>query len=174
MLTQIITCYNMLHKSMQASCSGMEMLKEAYPKYGKQTMDDMFIDAPRNFLSGNTPANMLRMVPFAQRKIEVPSSSKKPISTAFKEHKFYPEIRPGKGPKHPKTDLDKVFAVSSKIVINEIYKQKKQAKDTKGKIKKSSTITKRSTTPTNVPRAKRPKTTSIPVSLASAQHSSTG
>ena len=150
------------------------MLKEAYPKYGTHTLDGMVIDAPSCVLAGNTPANMLGMlVPFAQRRIGVPSSSKQPISTAFKEHKFFPEIRAGKGPKHQKNDLDKVFAVSSKLVINEIYKQNenKQPKDTKGKIKKSSNITKRSISPANVSRAKRPKTTSIPVSLASTQHS---
>ena len=142
----------------------------------RHTLDDMVIDAPSCVLAGNIPANMLRRVSFAQRRIEVPSSSKKPISTAFKEHKFFPEIRAGKGPKYPKTDLDKVFAVSSKLVINEIYKQnenkqKKQPKDTKGKIKKSSNITKRSITPAKVSRAKRPKTTSIPVSLDSTHHS---
>ena len=88
-------------------------------------------------------STMLNMFHFERDiRVRVPESQTRAISPAMKDHLFYPEIREGKGCKYPRTDLDRSFAVSSKIAINEIYKQEaiknnKASKDTKMKAKSS-------------------------------------
>ena len=57
------------------------------------------------------------------------------ISPAFKNFEFYPESCEGKGPKHVKTSLDRAFAVSNKIVINELAQGGRFDKDGNDKIK---------------------------------------
>ncbi|CAL4147523.1 unnamed protein product [Meganyctiphanes norvegica] len=150
MSTQTMLGSNMLHKNVQVNNLDIEILKVAYPNYGKQTIDDMLVDVAKN-----APlAKLLRIIPFdIPKKGEVPSSAKQAISPGFKDHNFFPETRSGKGLKNPKLDMEREFTVSSKITVNEIYKQEetvqiKQPKDTKGKVKKS-TITKRPNTSSN-------------------------
>ena len=57
------------------------------------------------------------------------------ISPAFQNFEFYPEKVPGKGPKYVKTSLDRAFAVSNKIVINELARGGRFDDDGKDKIK---------------------------------------
>ena len=57
------------------------------------------------------------------------------ISPAFKNFEFFPEVGAGKGPKHIKTSLDRAFAVSNKIVINELARGGRFDKDGNDKIK---------------------------------------
>ena len=103
-------------------------------------MADLVLDMKKN-------ANMVKLlslIPLEVPKlVEVPKESKKcSISPAFKNHLWFPEPRPGKGPAYTKTDMDCSFTVNKKIAINEIYKeeeekQKKKNKDSKGKGKSS-------------------------------------
>ena len=57
------------------------------------------------------------------------------ISPAFEAHEWYPERRQGRGPKFVKTALDMSYAVSDKIVINELARGGRLDKDGKDKIK---------------------------------------
>ena len=165
--TQTTFGYNMVHKNTQTGCSAMELLKVAHPNYGRHSMCDMVLDAPKYAMPGVHITDMMSKVPLQEKKVEVPRSEKQPISSAFKNFHFYPEIRPGKGCKNPRSDMDRMFCVSSRVAINEIYKQeenkskkqRKEPKDSKGKAKNSNNKASASTSSgPNMPRAKRSKT----------------
>ena len=162
--TQTTSGYNLVHKFIQASSSARESLRVAYPDYGKHAMDDMLLDAPKYAIKSRPIDSMLREVPLPSPKIAVPSSSKKAVSDAFKEHHYYPETRSGKGLKYPQSDYEKTFSVCYRVAINEIHKQeevtkkKRESKDTKGRVKKTA-----AKTSTNRPRAKR-KRSNTPIS----------
>lgn len=92
----------------------------------------------------NSPAKVVQRMSYEN---ESPSTSRTTprtskvsnISEVMKHHKFYPERRPGQGPKNVKTSLDRSFSLSSKKVVNELKRQKEikerrlQDKEKKGK-----------------------------------------
>lgn len=72
------------------------------------------------------------------------SNLQQAISPAFKDFQWYPERRPGHAPKYVRTDLDRAFSVSSKIVVNELINKSIESKrkgenknNSKAKVKKS-------------------------------------
>lgn len=78
------------------------------------------------------------------------------ISPLFAQHRFYPERRPGKGPKVVRNVLDRVYAISSQQMVDQLLRQKED-KDKKEEEKKKRKCerTKKSTT-----KAKKTKTAS--------------
>lgn len=53
-------------------------------------------------------------------------NTKLPISPAFRCFNFYPERRAGKGPKKVKTVLDRVYALSSSKMVEELQRQRNE------------------------------------------------
>ncbi|KAK3889995.1 hypothetical protein Pcinc_006044 [Petrolisthes cinctipes] len=77
------------------------------------------------------------------------SSSSPRVSSSILHHKFYPERRPGRGPKIIKSSLDRAFSISSRTVVEELKKAKFKATE-----KKSSTSKKRVTNLKKKPKRK--------------------
>ena len=117
MQTQPMHC---LHKGSQVGLPSL--LKLAYPTLHKETKDDLVLDLPKYALlkemyrtmpMGDVtplmqPINILRRPIISSNEACTSTSRDKvPISDAFKDHIWYPERRPGRGPKYPKTDLDR-------------------------------------------------------------------
>ena len=149
-----------LHKEVQANTIvPLELIKVVYPTMASQTMDDMVLDvakyAPMKNLYNVVPLLVPARPSGTIATVAGPSTSHQAISPAFKDFQWYPERRPGHGPKIIRSDLDRTFAVSSKIVVNELFKEKekreikqqKEAKSKKGKVKKTSTTLDRPTSP---------------------------
>ena len=100
------------------------------------------------------------------------SNLQQAISPAFKDFQWYPEHRPGHAPKYVRTDLDRAFSVSSKIVVNELINKSIESKrkgenknNSKAKVKKSQAKGNNATN-INDPTKPPPKTTTRNVSPA--------
>ena len=101
-----------------------DIIKVAFPDLANKTKDDLVLDQAKYA----SMINMMRLLDLnvPKKEVDMPTNTQRPISPAFSEFNFYPERREGKGPKYVKSDTDKAYVLSSKLVVNEIYKDPKR------------------------------------------------
>ena len=99
----------LIHKAVQATNPIFmqdDLMRLMYPTLRNQTVDDMVIDLHKHApLRAMYESRALAKPP--NTVMATTSTQKSDISSAFKDHRFYPERRPGHGPKYVKNDLDR-------------------------------------------------------------------
>ena len=105
-----------LHKGTQVELGLSSLFKVLYPTLHNESIYDLNLNLPKYAALKEiyTAMPLVRSTHPVVNPMQTPSATRassskdKPaISDAFKEHRWYPERRPGRGPKYPKTDLDR-------------------------------------------------------------------
>ena len=133
-----------IHKSIQVQSAGLiksEVLDKMYPSLKGWAKDDLVVGVRKYELLRESYNSQPIVVSYPSNPTSNSETiTQKPaISSAFKDFEFFPERRPGKGPKYVRTDLDRTFAVSNKLIVNEIARGGR--KDSKGTAKRSRSAT---------------------------------